>query len=130
MMRKNLGFCAIAVLALGLGIGANNTVFTLVNTILFKSLPFLAGHEIVSLGCNNLPEGMDRLFVSYPDLAVLKCQEAVVGNGDAVCIAAEVGKDLSGSSEGRFCNRYHYAKNHISEPGLGVEFRPVGAYAP
>jgi hypothetical protein len=37
------------------------------------------------------------------DFAVLKCQQAMVGNGDAVRIAAEVVKDLSGSSEGRFC---------------------------
>lgn len=45
-------------------------------------------------------------FAVFPlecDCAVLKCYQAVVGNGDPVCIAAEVVKDLSGSSEGRFC---------------------------
>jgi hypothetical protein len=35
-------------------------------------------------------------------LAVLKCQQAVIGDGDAVCIAAEVIEDLSGSAKGRF----------------------------
>lgn len=45
-------------------------------------------------------------FAVFPlerDFAVLKCQQAVVGNGDPVRIAAEVVKDLSGSSERRFC---------------------------
>jgi putative ABC transport system permease protein len=74
MMRKNPGFSAIAILALGLGIGANNTVFTLVNTILLKSLPFKDGQEIVHLGCNDLSRGAGSLAVSYPDFADWKAQ--------------------------------------------------------
>lgn len=65
--RKNPAFTAVAVRALALGIGANNTVFTLVNTILLKSLPFKDGHEIVSLGCNRPGRGTEMLVVSYPD---------------------------------------------------------------
>ena len=45
-------------------------------------------------------------FAVFPlecDFGVLKCYQAVVANGDPVRIAAEVVKDLSGSSEGRFC---------------------------
>lgn len=36
------------------------------------------------------------------DPAVLKCHQAVVGNGDAVRIAAEVIEDLNGAPKGRF----------------------------
>jgi putative ABC transport system permease protein len=67
LMRKNPGFTAVAVIALALGIGANNTVFTLVNTILLKSLPFRDGHEIVSLGCNDFAKGTENMAVSYLD---------------------------------------------------------------
>ncbi len=67
MTRKNPGFTAVAVAALALGIGANNTVFTLVNTILFKSLPFKDGHEIVSLSSIRTDKGGERSGVSYPD---------------------------------------------------------------
>src|SRR5215471_13695394 len=39
-MRRDAGFCAVAVLILGLGIGANTAIFSVVNTVLFRALPF------------------------------------------------------------------------------------------
>jgi predicted permease len=64
-LRKSPGFTAIAVLSLALGIGANTAIFSMINGILYKSLPVRDPHElrVINWTCDpthNWPMMRDR----------------------------------------------------------------------
>ncbi len=50
MLARNPGFTAVAVLTLALGIGATTAVFSVVDRVLFRSLPYPQADRLVSLG--------------------------------------------------------------------------------
>src|SRR4051812_10867480 len=66
MLVKDRWVTLAAVVALALGIGVNNTVFTLVNAVLLRPLPFPDGERIMALGTRN-DQGRD-FGVSIADL--------------------------------------------------------------
>src|SRR5215831_15099579 len=64
-LHKNRGFTFIAVITLALGIGANTTIFSVVNGVLLNPLAFPNANRIVSLfqDKTNFPKGS----ISYPN---------------------------------------------------------------
>ena len=66
MLVKDPWFTLVAVLALALGIGVNSTVFTFVNAVLLRGLPFPNADQIVHMNSRNTTEGNSQ-GVSYPD---------------------------------------------------------------
>ena len=71
LMAKNPGFAAVAVITLALGIGANAAIFSLVNAILLRPLPYPNPEQLVGLGQwrNQQGEGYIQTGVSAPNVA-------------------------------------------------------------
>ena len=61
VLLKNRAFTAVVVAILALGIGVNTAIFTIVNAVVFKGMPFDNPQEISFISSN-------RGGISYPDL--------------------------------------------------------------
>jgi predicted permease len=65
-LAKNRGFSSIAIMSLALGIGANTTIFTLVNAILLQPLPVFEPTRLVAVHTLD-PRFPGLLYCSYPN---------------------------------------------------------------
>ena len=72
VLLKHPGFTLIAVLTLSLGIGANTAIFSIVNTVLLRPLPYQAPEQLVTLG-----EFGPRGSVSYPNFVDWRDQSSL-----------------------------------------------------
>jgi putative ABC transport system permease protein len=74
MLRKNPGFSLIAVLTLALGIGANTAIFSVVNAVLLRPLPYAAPERLVFI-YNSLPGwGIQKLGLFEAEFLRLRDQ--------------------------------------------------------
>jgi hypothetical protein len=48
-LRNNPGFTAIAILTLALGIGANTSIFTLINGLMIRPLPYPQAERLMQI---------------------------------------------------------------------------------
>ena len=87
MIRKSPGFATVAVLTLAIGIGANAAIFSFVDAVLLKPLPYPHPEEIVQVW--EKPPKYDRNGVSTMNFLDWKNQ-----NGVFRYIAAETGERL------------------------------------
>ena len=74
-------FSGIVVLTFALGIGANSAVFSVINAVILRPLPFRAPNELVSLALYKINEPIDPpsndSAVSYPDFVDWRAQNHV-----------------------------------------------------
>ncbi|HSE96714.1 MAG TPA: permease, partial [Blastocatellia bacterium] len=95
MLLKNPGFTAVAVISLALGIGANTAIFSVVSTVLLKSLPYPEPERLVLVWGTGRTDGSDRNQVSATDVADYRKENTVFEDittySDWSCTVAEDG---------------------------------------
>ena len=69
-MRKSLGFTAVAVFSLALGIGANTAIFTLIDAVLLKSLPVENPGQLYVVTTSQ--SGRTNAHWTYPDYVAVR----------------------------------------------------------
>ena len=65
---KNPGFAALTIACLALGIGVNSTIFSVVDTVAIRPLPFSDPDRLVSLHTTQRVNGIERGSVSFLDV--------------------------------------------------------------
>src|SRR5580700_3593073 len=93
MLAKSPSFTAVAVLTLALGIGANTAIFSVVNTVLFRSLPFPHESELVDISARSTFFDFPNLGLSLPDIADLRASNSSFA---AVTTYEDSPKEISG----------------------------------
>jgi putative ABC transport system permease protein len=66
-LRKSPGYAAVTVLTLALGIGANTAIFSVVNGVLLKPLPYPASERLIFITSQFPGLGFDQFWVSAPE---------------------------------------------------------------
>ncbi|MCA1818147.1 MAG: ABC transporter permease [Acidobacteria bacterium] len=96
VLMKQPGFTAIAVVALALGVGANSAIFSVVNTVLLRPLPYQDPGRLVLVFEDNTKRGYPRDTPAPANYFDWRDQNRVF---EAMAAMAEVSLNLSGDGE-------------------------------
>ena len=78
IMQNNRGFTAIAVLTLALGIGANTAIFSAVDGVLLRPLPYSKGQQLVFIREQARKANVDDIQWSVPEIKDYRGQNNVL----------------------------------------------------
>src|SRR6266568_654024 len=96
MLVKNPVFTAVAVLTLALGIGANTAVFSVVNTVLLKPLPYTDPDRLMTVESLDTRHGPAPDPLSYPDFFDFRARNHVF---DHLVTSRDTNMILTGAGE-------------------------------
>ena len=115
MLARNPGSSALAILALALGIGANSTIFSLVNALLLRPLPVEGPEQLVAVYTSDFSSG-DFGTSSYPDYVDFRDRNQVL-SGLVAYTLTPLSLNTDGTNERAFGEVV--SGNYFTELGIG-----------
>jgi putative ABC transport system permease protein len=123
-LRKNPGFTAVAVLTLALGLGANTAIFSVIDAVLLRPLPFHSPSRLVVVKPTE-PGRRDDIGVSYPTFLDWRARNHVF---DGLSVFREDDFTLTGRGEPAHLTGAVVSANIFSvlgvPPVIGRDFVP------
>jgi predicted permease len=125
IMRKSPGFALIIILTLALGIGANTSIFSIVNAVLLRSLPYSDPSRLVKITFNNPGIGLRDVPFSVPEWEDLKSRAGVF---EEASVLVSGSTDLTGGKQPEHLELLEVSPNYFSmlgaSPQIGRLFGP------
>ena len=120
VLRKSPGFSAVAILSLALGIGANTTIFTVVNAILLHPLPVKDISQVVELDTIDTKTHVGFANATKLGLSFKNCEDYQKQNEVLTGVTCFTGLPLtwSGGAEARQVNGQMVSANYFDVLGL------------
>jgi putative ABC transport system permease protein len=86
MLRTNAGFTVVIVLTLALGIGANTAIFSVVNAVLLRPLPYPEPSRLAVIWGRQAEQGATNQHVAYQDFEDLRRQNHTLDGAAAILL--------------------------------------------
>jgi predicted permease len=136
MLRKSPGFATVAVLTLALGIGANTAIFSVIDAVLFRSLPVEDPQHLVTLswtarhdpkfhGSSSYGDCAGECTFSAPFFQTIRTQTNAFSGVTAFAGPLQI--DLSGNGPASIAHGEYVSGDYFRTLGLRTVFgRPLG----
>ena len=125
MLRKNAGFTAVAVLTLALGIGANTALFSVIDAVLLRPLPYPNSDRLVAMALQDVSTKDRNFVISYTKLQRIQSESQLL-EGTAGYYPLPLSLAMHGAPEQ--VNAAHTSRNLFEvlriEPAIGRGFLP------
>jgi predicted permease len=121
-LRRNPGFATVAILTLMLGVGVNTAIFSIVDTVLFRALPYRDADRLVRIVPSSPGVGLRDIGLSVPEMDDLRSSSGVF---DEVVAVWPVSANLTGSDQPVRIELLAVSPNYFSMLGVPAQMGRV-----